>query len=227
MPDDPPASDNSPGRLAQNAGEADRLSSKPQAERSSALIVFQRPSIRNGALRQCEVLSDAHEYRRSLASLKAQKHELEEIVHPFAVVMSQDCDLEQDHDLRFEELAEKPDKHKLIQNVLLLQAVTVEELQSVTPPGKDIWKRIKQNKDERYHLLEAVDSPEDADAAGVPALGIDFKQFFTIPTEELHFQLGTFARRRYYLESPYLEDLTKRFADYLSRVALPRPHSIK
>jgi len=131
-----------------------------------------------------------------LVSLKSQTHELEEIQHPYAVVMSPDCDLEQDFAERMDSSKKEEQPDKLIPSVLLLEAITVNELRATTPAGKDIWKRIRQNKDERYHVLEAVPIKSDADGKGLPSLGIDFKRYFTVPTDELQVQCGTSAKRR-------------------------------
>jgi hypothetical protein len=186
------------------------------------LIVVYRPSDTHGPLRQAEVLSDVFQYRRSFLSLRAKTHELEEIQHPYAIVMSPDCDLEQDFGSRMGKI--KADK--TISDILLLQAITVDELRATTPAGKDIWKRIRQNKDDRYHVIESADPQEDAIGAGLPALGIDFKRYFTVPLDELYEQCANQTKRRCFLDSPYSEHLNRRFSDFLSRVALPREHRV-
>jgi hypothetical protein len=137
--------------------------------------------------------------------------------------MSPDCDLEQDFGTR----SSSGQTDKLISDVLLLQAVDVDELRATAPPGRDIWKRIRQNKDDRYHVVEQPSRANSARDVQLPALGIDFKRYFTIPTDELYEQLARSATRHCYLESPYAEHLNKRFADFLSRVALPREHRVE
>ena len=49
--------------------------------------------------------------------------------------------------------------------------------------GSEMWKRIRQNQDERYHALA---SPTDGEAGNRPKLYMDFKRVFGIPTERLH-----------------------------------------
>jgi hypothetical protein len=61
--------------------------------------------------------------------------------------------------------------------VLLVQVVTVGELLAGLPKGKDILKRVVQNKDERYHVFEQVEFAQDATGQGLPALGADFKRY--------------------------------------------------
>jgi hypothetical protein len=85
-----------------------------------------------------------------------------------------------------------------------------------------LWKPIKNNKDERYHFLEKVSSEVDVLEKGLPELAIDFKRYFTIPTEEVYVRLEFDAACRCRLVSPYLEHLSGRFYAFQSRVALPR-----
>lgn len=183
------------------------------------------PSTKSEPLRQTEVLSNVIETRQSLASFQGKgEPEIERTKHPYALVVSQDCDLEQDFLARFSGGAGVPPE-RLLPNVLLCVVVTVEELHARTPKGSDIWKRVVGNKDERYHFLQKVDPSEDALGEGLPAMGIDFKRCFTVPTDELYSQLGTDVKRRCRMVSPYLEHFASRFAYFLSRVALPRPHA--
>ena len=88
-----------------------------------------------------------------------------------------------------------------------------------------IWDRVKKNKDERYHFLEKIPANCDACGEGLPELGVDFKCYFTLPTEEVYRRVElNKARRRSVIRSPYLEHLSSRFAFFLSRVALPQEH---
>jgi len=176
-----------------------------------------------GPLRHGEILSDVIERRRSFRSLNLATPEIEEIRHPYCVVATQDCDLEQDHTARnVTPIA----TDKLIPNVLFVQVVTITELIGGLPRGRDILKRVLQNKDERYHVFESIAATQDALRQGLPALGADFKRYFTVPTDELYAQVGANARRRTRLNSTYLEHFGQRFAAYLARVALPREHGI-
>jgi hypothetical protein len=40
----------------------------------------------------------------------------------------------------------------------------------------DMWQRVRQNKDERYHFLQRIESGEDARGEGLAELSIDFKR---------------------------------------------------
>src|SRR5439155_22653874 len=104
-----------------------------------------------------------------LGSLKAATHVIDEIRHPFAVVLSQDCDLEQDFFARVDLQSGELRVDKLIPTVLLLEAMNVNNLRATTPKGRERWKRISQNNDERYQVLQAVRPEEDAEHKGLPA----------------------------------------------------------
>jgi hypothetical protein len=91
--------------------------------------------------------------------------------------------------------------------------------------SSNIWNRISQNNDERYHFFQAVDQDQDTQGEGLPELGVDFKRLFAIPTDEVYWRISTGeVKRRCLLKSPYLEHFCRRFANFLSRVALPDPH---
>lgn len=170
-------------------------------------------------LRQGEILTNLARFGVSLDSLTKAQPEIVQIIHEFAVVLSQDCDLEQDFKSRMGE--NKQDK--LIPSVLFAEVYKAETLLGRVE-GSKMWQRIKQNKDERYHFLQKVEPADDAQSEGLPELGIDFKRYFTIPTDEVYFHVAAKAKRRCVLRSPYLEHLSSRFAFYLSRVALPEEH---
>jgi hypothetical protein len=147
---------------------------------------------------------------------------VERRVHPFAVILTQDCDLEQDFNVRQKQGV----SDKLLPSILFCEVATAEELFGrVKSLGSKAWERIRINKDERYHFLQKVEPVDDVQGEGLPELGIDFKRYFTIPTEEIYWrvQQGK-VKRRCVLQSPYLEHLSSRFAYFLSRVALPEDH---
>jgi hypothetical protein len=179
--------------------------------------------VTGGPFRQGEILTDVVQRRRGFQSLAATAPEIEEISHPYCVIASQDCDLEQDHFAR-QGGGTAPDK--IVPNVLLLQAVTQNELILGLAPGSDIRKNVLGNKHDRYQVLEQVRAADDSLRIGLPSLGVDFKRYFTVPTEELYAQLNSGTQRRTQLNSNYLERFNQRFAGYLSRVALVREHKV-
>ena len=93
-------------------------------------------------------------------------------------------------------------------------------------PGmvSNLWDTIKKNQNPRYQFLEKVPAECDALGKGLPEMGIDFRRLFTVPTDELYARLGVSLKCRCCLAVPYREELSARFAFYLSRIALPTPH---
>jgi hypothetical protein len=157
----------------------------------------------------------------NLISLEKPPLQINQVLHPLAVTVSQGCDLEQDFLAR--KGAVKPDK--VAPSVLFCEVVTASELRSLVPKDSKIWARISQNNDERYHFFQAVTPEFDATDIGLEEQGVDFKRFFTIPTDELYYRIRIGeAKRRCRLDSPYLEHFCRRYANYISRVALPEQH---
>lgn len=146
---------------------------------------------------------------------------MDEVVHPFVIVLTQDCDLEQDFELRGTQ------DGGALPHLLLCEAAATSDLKAKVSPGKDIWKRIIQNKDERYQCLEEVPAEQDAISHGIPSLGCDFKRYFTAPTDEVYkrIDLSEIARRSRLL-TPYAEHLLHRFCNFQARVPLPQAHKV-
>lgn len=166
-----------------------------------------------------------------IRSLTNDVPEFLERTHPFAFVLSQDCDLDWDFTARL--IQQK--LQRLIPNVLLcevkrakVQAQTIVDSEGSRDSNRSrIWTRIRQNKDERYQFFESIEKCHDLqeDDEKIGELVIDFKRYFTVPTDELYVRIkyGE-TKRRCRLVHPYLEHLSSRFAFFQSRVALPEDH---
>ena len=178
-------------------------------------------------LRQCELLSAVHRVLIVPASLGTTAMTLETVTVEYAVVVTQDCDLEQDHGVRF--INPKPESDKLVPSVMLAVVRPAADIfATIADSNKKNWERLKieTNKNERFHFLQKVERADDRGGTGLPELAIDFKRYFSLPTDELYrrLELGE-TQRRCVLVSPYLEHLSTRFAGYLCRVALPADHA--
>lgn len=175
---------------------------------------------------QGEILSDLVQTRMSLDSVILAADtalKIVQITHPVAVVLTQDCDLEQDFKLR----SEGAESSSKLANILMCETFTTIELKGKVPPGKDIWKRIIQNKDERYQCLEEIPPHLDAQGTGLGSLGCDFKRYFSVPADEIYERIKLkLIRRRARMISPYVEHLLSRFCYYQARVPLPENHFI-
>lgn len=148
---------------------------------------------------------------------------------PYILVLTQDCDLDQDYRCL---LSEEDKKDKELESILvcpmfhsndLLAGTHVQIYKDGKPTIKkmatiwwDLKKSLLKNKLERYHFIKGY---SENDNIIIPDLIIDFKFFITIPRNEIY--------SRY--EENYVcsiwelfrENLSRRFANYLSRIWLP------
>jgi hypothetical protein len=178
----------------------------------------------DGALRQGEIITDMVQIRLDVATIGRDHQQIEEVVHPIVVVLSQDCDLDQDWKKRRTALTGNNGTGEQLPDILFVQVQEAIPFRGNISASTKIWDRIKNNKDERYHFLEAVAAEDDAIQVGLPELGIDFKRYFTVPAREVYVRIEEGARKRCRLTSPYLEHLSTRFYYYQFRVALPADH---
>ena len=176
------------------------------------------------AIRQADILSELVLARR----LVADRNTFEEYVFPLAIVLTQNCDLAQDHRVRFAE-PPKLDSDKLIPSVLLAEVHTATDTLSRIAGGRrKEWDRlnIQANANPRFHFLQSVPADEDRLRHGLPELVVDFKRYFAVATEQLYLRISDGeTNRQCVLVSPYLEHLAQRFVAYLSRVGLPTDHA--
>lgn len=184
----------------------------------AAAIVYER-SPADGALRQGEILGGLLEPVAVAAPAEDGTVPFDIVEHPFTVIVSQACDLERDFEARN---GGKPSG--LLRSVLLCEAIPEDLFRGQVPSGSDIWKRIRQNKDERYMLLRAVPPELDATDQGCLALGLDFRRLFALRPEVVYEQLKSNARRRAVLRDLYGAHLNSRLSAYMARVGLPLDH---
>lgn len=148
------------------------------------------------------------------------------VAFPFWIVLTQDCDLEQDHNARKrledDEDTGQKSQDKLIQTVLACPAFVAEQLREGTHMAdlgwtmerwsSEPWKQIMRNNNARFHILPQTEE------FSLPNLVIDFKRFFTLPIEYTNLNMGS---RVAMVDDLFREAVSQRFAYYLSRVALP------
>jgi hypothetical protein len=151
--------------------------------------------------------------------------ELIPVAHELVIVMSQDCDLDQDYSRR------AGGGQGTLPNVMLCDVYRAEVLRARVQEQQQLnrqdWRRrIAQNQNERFHYLQRVERIRDLQHEGLTALALDFKIYFTLPTDELYARLPRGIRRRCRLNTPYMEHLAHRFFKFQSRVALPQDHQI-
>jgi hypothetical protein len=143
------------------------------------------------------------------------------IPHELMVVLTADCDLEQDYNARQRD--DQDQNPNVIPYVLLCDLFTESVIKGNVPPGSDIWKRIERNQDERYHSLKvSVVAPDSSGYVDwIPDVFIDFRRPVPIPTVVLYDAVleGSLGRRAI-VPPVYLHDLMHRFFAYQSRVGV-------
>lgn len=187
-------------------------------------------------LRQGEILTNVTQIIIDLKSISDELKSVTPIIHPIAIVVSQDCDLDWDFKAKLTVNQENKNfNNKDLPNILICMAITAQELRDRDKDlPKDVtkeinstsWNEIKKNKHERYYFLQQILKSEDKLRLGLPELGIDFKRYFTVPSPEIYerIKLGEIQRRSK-LKTPYLEHFASRFYYFQSRIALPSEHS--
>jgi len=155
--------------------------------------------------------------------------EISKIIFPLVIVLTQDCDLEQDFFNRRDTESKNQDKHLFSAIVAplynaedFLNGNHLSELNlkmqliKKKKQGKDTthYRFLKINEIPRYHYLEF--KPD------IPIVNsvIDFKHYFTIHIETLmKIKNEKFVCKVCEL---YREDISHRFANFLSRIGLPK-----
>ncbi|MBC8204247.1 hypothetical protein ISS30_05250 [bacterium] len=142
---------------------------------------------------------------------------------PLIIVLTQDCDLEQDHISRRED---KKNQDKYLISVLVAPIYNYEHFllgQHLSETGftsgpfsssKTKKKMLKDNQIPRYHYLEF---PENIEL--VPGI-IDFKHYFSVNIKYLEDN-----KKKHFVckvSELFREDVSNRFANFLSRIGLPK-----
>jgi len=172
-------------------------------------------------LRQGEIISNLLEFKLQIPGGKSVEEvlgsaRLDPIVHPYVIVISQDCDLEWDYKARLGQTSE----HKVLIHTLFCGLFPRDEILDQTKRKSEAFRRIKDSQDERYHYLSPAPINQTGDS--LPELVADFKSTFSLPTEFVYWLVSTAqVIRKGELPSPYLEDFMHRAYSFLGRVATP------
>jgi hypothetical protein len=188
-------------------------------------LVYEPPA--DGQVRQAELLTSVLEYQPARPDAASDGIAFRQVKHPLIVVMSQDCDLEQDFNIRLPSdadplpLDEAENHRNALTHMLLCDAYTESELTQRLPDsfGSKERRFLAQNQNERYHRLDQAKI--DGTDTEVDPLFIDFRRHFGVPSSHIYQQFaddtaGRLARLPVY----YLHDLVDRFYGYLARVAI-------
>jgi len=141
---------------------------------------------------------------------------------PYLVILTQDCDLEQDYKSR---TVPRKTQDAYLQTILVCPAYQGEKLRNgdhledldlkMEYQNSTKWNDIKDDKNPRYQYLPEFINEE----VQVPELTIDFKHYYCIPRDLIYENL-----QKHYLASInelFRESLSLRFAQFISRIGLP------
>lgn len=183
------------------------------------------------ALRQGEILENVVELQIDPKSISCEAsdsiYDVNPIRHPFSIVVSQDCDLEQGYNFT---VHSKGNLRHELPSILFCQAQDVDKFK-VSDMYRTLFKEgpfrrdFRNNDVFRYHFVQAIPTEFDLRDCGLPELGIDFRRYFTMPPAEIYHRIErSLTYRRTVLRSPYRDHLSQRFHNFNSRVALPEEY---
>lgn len=184
--------------------------------------VIYQASHKGSSLRQGEILTGVIQYKPVVSELLQEEQELSfnAVLHPYAIVVTQDCDL--DWDYRARQTANSQPS-KLLNSVILCEIATAREIRDTADDmNSAAWKLVVSHRHERFYFFEKILPECELEQEGLPELTADFKKVFGIDASTLYRQieLGT-VKRRTVLGSPYLEHFSRRYHSFHGRVALP------
>lgn len=181
----------------------------------------------SGTINQCDIYRDLEfiEYAKE----DGDCIEVSKIIFPLAIVLTQACDLQQDHNARKRINADSQgNQDKFLISVIVAPIYNFEEFRLGTHleqlglkmevkgrRDKSLCTNIIKNENKRFHYLNF-----DKDVEIVESV-IDFKHYFTVTVNYLY----SIREEKYVcsIESLYRELILQRFANFLSRIGLPEP----
>lgn len=196
-------------------------------ENGNFYIIDSRPSL-GDIYRNVEYVENISEETVTEGNEEVRILEIKKIIFPYVVILTQDCDLAQDYKFRFDR---GKSGDKILLSVLvapiynaedvfegkhlskirdrLMQTIKVKKGKKLTTVGK----HLVHNETPRYHYLEF---PKEVPI--VPSI-IDFKHYFSLDVEQLYeIREQNFVCK---ISELYREDISQRFASFISRIGLP------
>lgn len=181
-------------------------------------------SVNVGRISQGDLIKDV-EYIEYVIE-KNGNIEVSKINFPLIIVLTQDCDLNQDHEFR-KNATQKSTNDKQLMSILVAPIYNVDHFYDGTHlseiglkmepfekrPKKSKNKLFVDNEISRYHNLKFPD--------GVPIVEsvIDFKHYFSVNVQYIeNLKKTNFIGKVFEL---YREDISHRFSAFLSRIGLP------
>jgi len=183
-------------------------------------LIYQ-PSKKDFSLRQGEILTGVVQYNPVIEQISLELQELPftPISHPYAIIVTQDCDLDWDYKAR----KNSSNSAKILNSIVLCEIDTAEGIRNNTDGmNRKEWDLVVAHRHERFYFFEKISSKHEMEQEGLPELTADFKKVFGLDAATLYRQIELgIVKRRTVLISPYLEHFSRRYYSFHSRVALP------
>lgn len=178
-------------------------------------------------INQCDIFRDVEYVEYAIEN--EDTIEVSKIHFPYAIVLTQACDLQQDHDAKQRLIEEgKGNQDKFLISAIVAPIYNFEDflqgehlkqlgMKMVAFPGrsKSPTKNVVDNENKRYHYLRFDERIPIVESI------IDFKHYFTVSVNYL-----TNIYKTHYVcsvDSLYRELILQRFSNFLSRIGLPEP----
>lgn len=177
-------------------------------------------SDKGSSLRQGEIVTGVVQYNPVIDEIPKELQDLPftPIIHPYAIVITQDCDLDWDYKAR----GTNNNPSKLLNSIVLCEIGTAESIRSTDGMNRKEWELVIAHRHERFYFFEKIPAECEVEQEGLPELTADFKRVFGIDASTLYRQIELgMVKRRAILASPYLEHFSRRYHSFHGRVALP------
>lgn len=185
--------------------------------------IYQAPD-KGSSLRQGEILTGVVQYNPVVDEIQLELQESPElsftpVIHPYAIVVTQDCDLDWDYKAR---ATSNSNPAKLLNSIILCEIDKAEAIRSTDGMNRKEWELVVAHRHERFYFFEKIARECEVEQEGLPELTADFKRVFGMDAATLYRQIELgIVKRRTVLASPYLEHFSRRYYSFHGRVALP------
>ncbi|MBW4466068.1 MAG: hypothetical protein KME07_11595 [Pegethrix bostrychoides GSE-TBD4-15B] len=177
-------------------------------------------SDKGSSLRQGEIVTGVVQYNPVIDEIPKELQELSftPIIHPYSIVITQDCDLDWDYKAR----GINNNPAKLLNSIVLCEIGTAESIRSTDGMNRKEWELVVAHRHERFYFFEKIPPECEVEQEGLPELTADFKKVLGMDASTLYRQIELgMVKRRAILASPYLEHFSRRYHSFHGRVALP------
>ena len=187
--------------------------------------MLQLSSEKEDRLCQGDIYRDIHFVEEVI--VEGDAIDVRRVLFPFVIVLTQDCDLQQDHSYRWPLATDKKriNHDKRILSALVAPIYNAEHfatgshLEQLQMKMGEFAKKsrdygfLTSNQNQRYHFLKFPPQVQIVDSV------VDFKHYFSVSVEYMkRSRPSQFVAK---IGDLYREDICQRFAAYLSRIGLP------